>query len=366
MEICVIKGWRTCTTKGQFKPNDLCVYIPPDSVLPVELSDRLGVTKYLSSLPKNYDGTRPSGGRIRVARLRGEKSYGLIAKSEPGWTLGQDVAQVLGITKYDPPQPCTDGDSERPHPAFFRYTDIENYRNFPDIFQEGEEVVFTEKLHGKNTRLGLIRDADENGAETFVWMAGSHDVRRKEVMTLKKVIRDECTKEPILDEKGEMQFRTETRRSQFWDCFSDNVKALMQDVSKGERNVILYGEMLGEGIQDLTYGMRFGFRVFDLNVDGKYLDFDAKKELCDTYGVSMVPILYRGPFSKAEVEKWTDGPTTMCEPDKAGTFKGREGIVITPAKERSNFDLGSTGRVILKAVSFDYLDRKNANATEYH
>lgn len=365
MEIATIKGWRTCVGKGSFQPGDLCVYIPPDSVLPAALSDRLGVTKYLSALPKIPDGTRPEGGRIRVARLRGEKSYGLVMKlDDPTWPVGTDVAEVLGITKYDPPQPCTDGDSERPHPSFFRYTDIENYRNFPDVLKDGEEVVFTEKLHGKNTRVAYIRDADENGAETFVFMAGSHDVRRKEFMTLKKLIRDEDTKEALLDANGEMQFRTETRRSQFWDCLTDPVKNLLQEVSGGSRNVIVYGEMIGQGVQDMTYGVRFGFRAFDLNVDGKFLDYDEKKALFEKFGVPMVPVLYRGPFSKAKLEEFVDGPTTMCEPDQAGIFKGREGVVITPTKERCNFDLGGDGRTILKAISFAYQERREG--TEYH
>jgi RNA ligase (TIGR02306 family) len=365
MDICVIKGWRTCTAKGQFKADDLCVYIPPDSVLSDDLANRLGVSKYLAALPKDHEGKRPPGGRIRVARLRGEKSYGLVIKPDDStWPLGQDVAQILGVAKFDPPQPSTDGDAERPHPAFFRYTDIENYRNFPDILKEGEEVVFTEKLHGKNTRLALIKDVGDDGTPTFVWMAGSHDVRRKEYMTIKKIIKDEVTKEPILDDKGEVQSRIETRRSQFWDCLTDNVKDLMRAASEGKHNVILYGEMLGQGIQDMTYGMKFGFRAFDLNVAGKYVDYDMKKALFDRFEVPMVPVLYRGPFSKAKLEEFVDGPTTMCEPDRAGAFKGREGIVITPVKERLDFDLHDDGRVILKAVSFAYLER--AGGTEFH
>ena len=31
---------------------------------------------------------------------------------------------------------------------------IENLRNFPDILQNGEEIIVTEKLHGTNSRIG--------------------------------------------------------------------------------------------------------------------------------------------------------------------------------------------------------------------
>ncbi|TXH18520.1 MAG: hypothetical protein E6R03_01925 [Hyphomicrobiaceae bacterium] len=132
----------------------------------------------------------------------------------------------------------------------------------------------------------------------------------------------------------------------------------------GRTNALSAGEMIGQGVQDMTYGVQFAFRAFDISVDGKYLDYDDKKSLFDKYGVQMVPILYRGPFSKAKVEQFTDGPTTMCDSKVAGTFKGREGIVITPVKERFSSDMSGSGRVILKSVSFAYLER--SNGTEFH
>jgi RNA ligase (TIGR02306 family) len=178
IELAVIKGWKTCIAKGEFQPGDPCVYFPPDTVLPAPLAERLNVTKYLQPLSKDETGERPLGGRVRVARLRGEKSYGLIIRCEnPAWPVGHDVAAFYDVRKWEPPPPCADGDAERPHPAFFRYSDIENYRNFPDVIHPGEEIVFTEKLHGKNTRLGYIRCPDENSNDCFQFMVGSHDVR---------------------------------------------------------------------------------------------------------------------------------------------------------------------------------------------
>ena len=59
------------------------------------------------------------------------------------------------------------------------------------------------------------------------------------------------------------------------------------------------------------------------------------------------------------------GPTTLCPPDRAGRFKGREGIVIVPVHERAVATEGHVfDRLILKAVSFEYLERKGG--TEFH
>jgi hypothetical protein len=101
-----------------------------------------------------------------------------------------------------------------------------------------------------------------------------------------------------------------------------------------------------------------GFRAFDVAVDGRYLDHDEKSALLGRIGVEMVPHLYRGPFSWEVVEEQTYGPTTMCPPEAAGRFQGREGCVVVPLVERYDPELGGGGRVILKSISADYLARK--------
>ncbi len=354
--ICTVKGWRVCAGRdpemgrNEFEPGDRCVYVPPDSVLPPELSDRLNVTKYLSPLAPDADGVRPPGGRVRVARLRGEPSYGLILRPDASLEVGTDVAALYGITKWEPPPERTDGEAERAHPAFHAYTDIENYRNFPGLIAEGEEVIFTEKIHGKNCRVGLVPTPEAEGGWTF--MAGSHGQRRKE-----------------LDGKG--------RRSQFWEVLTGPVRALLRQVAEtpdprwggaAPNSVVVFGEIFGCGVQDMWYGLgngRYSFRAFDVAVNGKYLDFDVKAELFAAFGVEAVPVLYRGPFSAAKLEEHVSGPTTLCPAESAGKFKGREGIVIVPTRERTAATESSLfDRVILKAISFEYLERKGG--TEYH
>ena len=327
MCIVKVKGWEVCagrndqTGETQFKAGDKCVYFPPETVIPHTLAARLGVTKYLTPLPKDEDGNRPEASRIRVARLRGEASYGLImACEDESWPVGHDVSEHYGAYKYDPPPPPHDGDAEKDHPAFHRYYDMENIRNFPtEVFQHGDEVVVTEKIHGVNCRLGLIKETDENGHPVWSWMAGSHDVRRKPFSILQKrfdavalceklvletpqvevgqIIDFKDGKHPwrvdeVIDsEDGRILFRaTQVHRqtgeelqipSDFWNCLTPEVKALLIEISEcgyaddpqGQpaetgKNVVLFGERYGSGIQ-AGYGYGFdngttAFRAFDL------------------------------------------------------------------------------------------------------
>ncbi len=386
MAIAVIKGWRTCiqrdekTGATQFNEGDRCVYIPPDTVLPLQLADRLNVTRYCS--PVKDAAGNVLGVRGRVARLRGEPSYGFpMAVEDPAWPVGFSVVGHYGLGKWEPPLDSTDGDAERDHPAFHKYFALENINNFPDVLKDGEEVVFTEKIHGKNCRVGLIRDTREDGSPVWRFMAGSHDVRRKEMQTQRKrrpvyhpdgriatvKVTDEQTGEE--KEKDVEWFYEVTKRSQFFEALDrPGVRELLLSLSNGRHNVVVFGEIYGSGVQDMAYGHANGqwdFRVFDVTVDGKYLDVDEKLTVCKRHLVATVPLLYRGPFSRARVDEFVGGATTVCDPENAGSFKEREGIVITTVKERTESHPSKFfERAALKAINFAYLERKGG--TEYH
>ncbi len=337
LKVVHVKGWQVVTTTD-LKVGDRVVYIPPDSILTPELAEKWGVTTYLKPLPKDQFGNRPAGGRVGVAKLKQMHSFGFITPTEnPEWPVGHDVAAHYGITKYEPPPETVDGDSAPTLHTFHKYTDIENVRNFPDVLVPGEMVVFTEKIHGKNSRVGLVKE--ENGE--FAWAAGSHGVRRKEV-----------------NAKGQ--------KSEFWEPLTDGMKALLEEASEGRtKSVVAFGEIYGSGVQDMVYGFTNGqrqYRLFDIAVDGTYLDFDRKVELCVKHGIAFVTILYRGEYSLERVAQFTGGDTTMCDPQAAGKYTFREGIVITPVKERSEHRVG---RVIMKSINPDYLMRKGEDATEF-
>lgn len=353
-----VKNWWCVAGKGHYKVGDRAVYVPPDSVIPEALAERWGIAKYCSSLPKNISGDKPPGLRVRAAKFRGAASFGTIQDpDDPTWSVGTDVREHYGVTKYEPPVKTCDGDQAPDHPLFHQYTSMERFGDNPNVFQDGEEVVVTEKLHGTNCRVGYIfNHASPDGEEQYwEFVAGSHNNRRKE-----------------FNDKGV--------RSLYWMPFMDREKYLQSEgdplknmiVSimlreRAENSVIVFGEIFGAGVQDMQYGQKGkSFRVFDISVDGRYIDSDkVTRYIAENPEVQMVPVLYCGPFSRAKMDELVDGPTTVCKPeDIKEPFKGREGVVIKPVKERFSPDLG--GRTILKYVSADYHARKNKNQTEDH
>lgn len=116
-------------------------------------------------------------------------------------------------------------------------------------------------------------------------------------------------------------------------------------------DVVFYGEIYGEGVQDLTYDSPRGrkFRLFDMyhTKERRFFDYDELVEAANRLGLETCPVLFRGPWS-TELLSLAEGKSTLGN-------HTREGFVVRSEKER--FD-PSVGRVSLKVVGESYLLRK--------
>ena len=331
LEVVQVLGTQTVVPKDTFHVGQQVVYFPPDLLLPGDVSARLGVTNYLKHAV--YPGEmEKSQCRVAACRLRGEPSHGFIIPCPSLFLLlelGTDVSCDFNAVKYEPPQPTRMAGDVLPEVDNFpRYTDIENFWRFPDAIPAGTLVSVTEKIHGTNCRFGKVKIGD-----SWELVAGSHNVRLKP--------------EPA---------------NIYWAAlYLPNVLKMVEGLCQDQHDIVVYGEIYGPGIQDLDYGMpqgQQGFLVFDILRDGRFLNRGDLHIVCKAiYGVQTVPLLWFGEYDPGTVPTWAEGPTHLAE-EVRSTFKGREGVVITPLFESCSHTLG--GRMILKSKSADYLDRKGA------
>lgn len=336
---CVrIKGWWAITGLDQYKVNDLVVFVPPDSILPNELIEKYQLT-YLKG--KN---------RITTQKLRGFVSQGLVLDLPDGnWKVGDDVAKILGITKYEPPEPPStmrgnQVSKKKLNPAFDIYTDIENVKHFNNVFEDGEMVVITEKIHGTNSRFGNLLISLVNKKfwdKIFIWIKMQFGQTHEFVW-------------------GSHNVQLQGTDKQTWygtDVYGQTAKKYnLKNICP--KNTLIYGEIYGKGIQkNYEYGLEDQrLLVFDMkDANGNYWDWKAVVDFCKENDLQTVPILYIGPYKTDILEKCTVGMSVICP------TQVREGAVVKCLKESNHPRIG---RKILKSINPDYLMRKNA--TEFH
>jgi RNA ligase (TIGR02306 family) len=288
-----VYGYTCAVRLGDFQAGDLVAYIPPDSVVP------------------DNDAFAFLGGhrRIKVKRLRGVYSQGLIVKAPAGSQEGDDVAPVLGIEHYEPAVHAnTLGVDAQAPSGFWPVYDVEPWRRYRHVLVHGESVRITEKIHGASARFLYLDDGMH---------VGSHRRWKQNLPT-----------------------------DMWWMALAQN--PWIESFCRANPGILLYGEVYGQ-VQDLKYDTKPGeYRVatFDLFDGARWLGYEHPAWDGLSHGVR-VPVLYDGPYDPATVEALAEGKSTVAK-------HLREGCVIraTPEREADHF-----GRVQLKIVGNGYLER---------
>lgn len=298
LSIVTVFGYTVVVRTADWAGHSLGAYIPPDSVV---------------------DAARPEFAflqgkeRIRVRKFRGIMSQGLLVAAPPGAQLGENVADALGVTHYDPPPPknVSAGGEEEAGPSgrFAPSYDLETWYRYKDVLQPGEPVVVTEKLHGACSR--------------FCWQDGRFWCGSKNM------------------------WKREDARILWWKALEATPR--LREFLVAHPEITVYAEVYGR-VQDLHYGSaadEVRVAVFDLLRDRTWLSHEEARALGPD--LPWVPVLWEGAYNEAQIRTLADGPSTV-----PGAEHVREGIVITPRTNR--FD-PQIGRVKLKMVSNAYLER---------
>jgi RNA ligase (TIGR02306 family) len=337
----------------RYNKGDLVVYVPEGALVPEYLLrqgfwDEKNNRGFLAG--SHYD-------RVKAIKLRGLLSQGIMYpvyhdedgddhikgfNDAPSYIHeGDDVAEFLGIYKYEPPVPShLSGEVVGIHGYITRF-EIENYKRYPEVLENGEPVEFTEKLHGTWCGMTII----PGFFHPEIWMKDTL-VYSKGLGSRGLVFKD--------NEANTHNLYLSTMKA-------SGIRDILVDAFPNQQ-VSIFGEIYGRGVQDLTYGTKDKmYAAFDIYVgtasEGEYLNRADFEMFCNERGMPIVPILYQGGFSKYIMDLYTSGKTTLNNGPNI-----REGIVIRTMKEKTHPELG---RVILKSVSDDYLLRKG-NITEYN
>ncbi|MFV2174888.1 RNA ligase (ATP) [Actinomadura sp. LOL_016] len=333
LELAQVGLYRAVVQKGRYATGDWAVYIPEGSLLPAELIDELGLTGKLAGSAKN---------RVKAVRLRGRLSQGVVCRPRAldGTDLaaaheeGRNFADDLGIVKWVPPVPVHMAGEVVPAPDLLRWIEIEDVKRYPTIFEPGEAVVATEKIHGTACLLTL---AD---GEPFVSSKGFG---------------------------GKSLALVRDGKNLYWRTLEAHgaVEAARKIAERfGAHRVGLFGEVYGRRVQDLHYGAAEpGYAAFDIALAGeegavRWLDPAELAEVLADAGLPAAPVLYEGGYDEARLMELASGRETVS----GRSAHLREGLVVRPAAGRRSPVTG--GRAIAKFVSSGYLTRKGGTEFE--
>jgi len=347
----VISGWECVIGKDQHKVGDLVVIATTDAVIPFELAENLGVTSYLKNRKKTGQLT------VKTTKLRGVYSTALIINDnimQYRHSEGEDCMSNYNIEKYEEPAEIIQTISGRKfryhkNPNFHVYYKFPNSKNAPDMFTEEDEVIITRKLHGSNGRWGIVKKPKlslldkikkllGNKSIEYSYCYGSHEVEKgsdSQGFYSTDIWREVADKFYI--------------KEKLWQI----VKNLdRQTIGKG---IIIYGEVIGNGVQkyyDYGYKER-RVRFFDIKLNDSYVNNEIFEQICSSFSLEKVPVLYRGNWTKEGENKFLF--------DKIKDSKiYHEGIVVKHISGDRN--------KIYKVISPAYLEfqSKKEDSTDFH
>lgn len=350
LDIVSVLGWRCIVGRGSYKPGDVVVYFPVDTLVP----ETVQVTLQGDSKVK-------VGGRIKAAKIRQVYSEGMVARVDDfpeigGQDYGTDVSELLGCTKHDP-------DANLPevlringgkvklakdrNMEFPRYTKFTHVARSAFLFDPEDAVVVTEKLHGTSARYGRVAST---GFLRRLWEAARRIVDRSfrpgTFFVGSRNVDFAQTGRP--QRKGHTFYGTNVyvKTAEKYD--------LHAKVRLGE---VVYGEIVGPGIQKgWAYTPTLTFWVYDVSINGRFLDDNELDDYCAERGLNRVPVLDRGRYGDFAERLETFGtstfPNTICE-----------GVVIRTQKET----VVAGQRALAKFVRPEYrIANDKAGGSEWH
>lgn len=283
-----VDGWSVVSQKGIHSVGDLVLYFEIDSFLP-ESDPRY--TSFMKFGTQTFEGI--VGHRLKTKRLRGVYSQGIIIPLAEFPEIGdsifesfmkmkslpqalyevnglRDLAQEIGVVKYERPETGFQGDAKGSFPRFLRKSDQERIQNLYNKIQGSDEVFApTLKMDGSSVTVFCV---DEKYTDEPLGY---------------------CSRNQLLKIPYDVPLQDTGKFYQGVNASDLFAKATHIKQLYGF-SCAIQGELVGPGIQGNfekfdTYQV-FAYRIF--NVDkGEYLNYEKFAEICEQLNIQRVPLV---------------------------------------------------------------------------
>lgn len=316
IELAFVRGCSVVVPKDGYREGDLVVFFAPDSMLPTDDLRYHLVDKYAKRTVDPE--TQMEFYVLGVTKMAGVYSQGLVLPLSDfpelqTQAIGVDVSEILGIKKYQKPEPVKLAGLQR--------------GNFPFWLPK------TDELHVYNVRELLERDDGD------LWYA-----TEKIDGTSMTVYIDEDDYEGVCSRNWDLK---ETDENIYWRVARRmDLHGLLRRVFPNKRRIALQGELFGESIQKNPLRIRGQtFRVFSVWADGDYV---LRKDWHDRILEIAVPIYSDLTYPKTirEAHGQVEGLKSLVSP-----FAEAEGVVWRHAFQNYDYVHGDRIRLSFKVIN---------------
>lgn len=280
--LATILGWHVIVQKSEFNVGDSCVYCEIDSVMP--------------DWKPEFAFLEKRGYRIKTMKMAGVISQGIafplsILPEGKQYNIGDDVTEILGIKKYEEPDPEPIRTMKPHKKKWYEKTPLMRFGWFRRLFEQ--------KKCSKAFPTKYVSKTDENRIQTVPWMLKSKD--GPWVLTEKV----DGTSGTFLMVKHGRKYEyyvcsrnlrlPENDGSIYWQVSDkyklDTVLKKLLGETHGEW-IAIQGECIGPSIQKNKYKRSTPeFYAFNVITPEKRLGSVAAKDILKRFDINFVPIV---------------------------------------------------------------------------
>ena len=327
IEKVYVNGWEVVVKKGEFKENDLIVFVEIDSIVPER---------------PEFEFLRDRKFRVRTIKLRKQISQGLVCPlsilPNKKWKEGDDVTDILGVKKYDPELEeennlIKNNKKKYKNPIIKYFMRFKWFRNL--FLPQETKMTFpnwcTKTDETRVQNLVKMFEAERNLGTLFT---GTEKIDgQSATYTLKRVGRNKfdfavCSRNLRLKEDDSNYWKIARRY---------NLEKVLKDLIGDKDYVTIQGEIYGQKIQGNKYKLNdIDFRVFNLIYPDRNVPTEEFTEILTKYGIKSVPIVvqnYKLPDTIHDIVEFSKGDSVLLK-------RKREGIVFR------NYDKNISFKVI--------------------
>lgn len=312
-------GWNVIVRKDEYAVGDRCVYVEIDSVLPEK---------------PEFEFLRSKKFRIKTMKMGGCISQGIcfplsiLPKDAKKYAVGDDVTEILGVTQYQPTMDTEQNEkgTAKPRswwkriwmsmtpkyrargtsgfPNFISKTDETRIQNAPQMLQDKEPYVATEKIDGQSGTFALVR----HKSRIPFWKD------RFEYIV--------CSRNRRLWEKDNSSYWAVSERYR--------IEAALRNMIGDKEWIAIQGECIAPKVQNNKYKVAEpDLYVFNLIApNGRYGSLIAKS-IIEQHGMKFVPIIeerYTLPDTVQETLEYAHGQSAIGETLREGiVFRSQDG-----------------------------------------